>query len=330
MRKCKKNRILKYYIIYSIIAVFFMLPFKGFSQFPYDDSLSFCESVNDSLNLSTLSFDSTDYLGIYFFFGSDSVTNSMLTLSYDSISKAYGGEWSNDILFLYDKDFDPKKMEDSIRLVLQDSNGHLYCSPVPGIINSPFGWRRWQYHTGVDLSLKTGDTVRCAFDGVVRISKWGSGYGNCVIVRHLNGLETLYGHLSASKVVPNQSVKAGDLIGLGGCTGRCYGAHLHFEIRYLGIPINPALLIDLQNQVLWNDTVYLSKNSFQYLNDVKKSNTLAAGTTYTGDAVYYTIKSGDTLSKIARYYGTTVTAICSLNGIKSTSILSIGKTLRVK
>ena len=125
---------------------------------------------------------------------------------------------------------------------------------------------------------------------------------------------------------------------MGGCTGQCYGAHLHFEIRYLGIPINPNLFIDLKNFTVWKDTVYLSRKSFQYLTDTKKTystatsytNTATGTVTGTGTGVYYTIKSGDTLSKIARYYGTTVNAICLLNGITSTTILKIGRTILVK
>jgi murein DD-endopeptidase MepM/ murein hydrolase activator NlpD len=316
--------------ILILSVVFILLNTAGVAaQFISDDSVLTFESPNDSIDLSSAYFDYTDSTGIYFFYDVDTVTSSILTLSYDSISKAYGGAWSNEVLFLFDKDFDPSTMEDSIRVVLQDST-HKFVMPVPGTLNSPFGWRKWQYHYGDDLSLKTGDTVRSAFDGVVRIAKWGWGYGNCIIIRHLNGLETLYGHLSATKVVANQEVKAGDLIGLGGCTGRCYGAHLHFEIRYLGVPINPEYMVDIEGKKLKKDTIYLSKKSFQYITDTKKTATVATTTTYTGTGAWYTIKSGDTLSKIARYYGTTVSTICTLNGISATSILRIGQTLKIK
>ena len=138
-------------------------------------------------------------------------------------------------------------MDDSIRIILEDNVGHCYSPPRIGRINSEFGWRRWQFHYGLDIGLNKGDTVRSAFDGVIRISKWGWGYGNVIVIRHTNGLETLYGHLSASKVVPNQFVKAGDVIGLGGSTGRSTGPHLHFEIRYLGVPINPNNFINTKN-----------------------------------------------------------------------------------
>jgi murein DD-endopeptidase MepM/ murein hydrolase activator NlpD len=262
----------------------------------------------------------SDSLGALFF-SSDSSASAFIPFSTDSLTKAYGGDWSNDILFLFNKDFDPTKMEDSVMVILEDNIGHCFSPPKAGIVNSNFGWRRWQFHYGIDIDLDRGDTVRSVFDGIVRISKWGWGYGNVVVIRHNNGLETLYGHLSASKVVPNQSVKAGDLIGLGGSTGRSTGPHLHFEIRYQGAPLNPNSLIDFANFKVWKDTAYISKSSFQYVSDIKK---------IAGSAKYYTIKNGDNLSKIAIKYGTYVSNICRLNGIKPTTILQVGRTIRVR
>ncbi|HNW98385.1 MAG TPA: peptidoglycan DD-metalloendopeptidase family protein [Bacteroidales bacterium] len=325
MKNTKNISYHNYIFCFFVFILSFTNTFTTFAQYINDDSLNIYESPNDSIDLTSEYF--TDSTGIYFFFDNDSITDN-IALSYDSISKAYGGSWSNnDALFLYDKDFNPAIMNDSIKVILQDNEGHCYYEPVPGFITSNFGWRRWQYHYGVDLSLHTGDTVRCAFDGVVRISKWGGGYGNCVVIRHNNGLETLYGHLYKSKVVPNQVLKAGDIIGLGGSTGRSTGPHLHFEIRYLGIAINPNSLIDFKNQTLWNDTAFLTKKSFQYISTYKKG---SYASKYTGPGVYYSIKSGDSLSRIAVRYGTSVNAICKLNGIKSTTLLKIGRTIRVK
>lgn len=299
-----------------------------------DDTLNVRESLGDSLNLSSSYFTGDFLLGnpadsLYFYTevyngGSAYIPDSaraISTLSPDSLAKAYGGVWSNEILFLFDKDFDPSKMEDSVRIVMKDSGEGDYYQPVPGVVTSPFGWRRWQFHCGMDIDLDKGDTVRAAFDGVVRYAKWGSGYGNCIIIRLNNGLENLYGHLSAIKVQPNQKVKAGELIGLGGSTGRSTGPHLHFEIRYKGAPLNPASIIDFENKTLKSDVVYLSKKNFKYVNDVKM---------VAGSMKYYTVKSGDTLSKIALKTGTSVTALCRLNGISSATILQIGKVLRVR
>jgi murein DD-endopeptidase MepM/ murein hydrolase activator NlpD len=290
-------------------------------QLQRNDTIEIYESQNDSLDITSGFYDVYDSLGALFF-TPDTLSSAAITAySPDSLNKAYGGDWSNDQLFIFNKDFDPSKMEDSIQVVLQDNDGHCFYQPWSGVITSNFGWRRWQFHYGVDLGLHKGDTVRCAFDGVVRYTKWGYGYGNVIIVRHLNGLETLYGHLSASKVVPNQKVKAGDIIGLGGSTGRSTGPHLHFEIRYQGAPLNPNSLIDFKTFSVWKDTAYISKSSFRYVADIKK---------VAYSANYYTIRSGDTLGRIAAMYGTSVNAICYLNGIKSSSILSIGRTIRVR
>jgi len=294
--------------------------YSASAQEDRDDTINVVESLSDSTNLISGFFDVYDSLGSLFF-NPDSVASFTSTYSSDSLTKAYGGDWSNDVLFLFSKDFDPAKMVDSIRIILQDNEGHCYNPPRIGGINSGFGWRRWQFHYGMDIQLSMGDTVRAAFDGVVRISKWGWGYGNCIVIRHNNGLETLYGHLSASKVVANQPVKAGDVIGLGGSTGRSTGPHLHFEIRYLGVPINPTTLIDFTNYCVLKDTVYLTKRNFQYYSDIKK----VAGT-----AKYYTIRSGDTLSKIALKCGSNVATICAVNGIKPSTILQVGRTIRVR
>ncbi|HQH19727.1 MAG TPA: M23 family metallopeptidase, partial [Bacteroidales bacterium] len=238
----------------------------------------------------------------------------------DSLNAAFGGDWSNDILFLFNKESDISKMEDSVLVVLKNDK-NFFSSPKEGPINSDFGWRRRRFHYGIDIDLNIGDTVKSTFDGIVRVSKWVSGYGNVIIVRHFNGLETLYGHLTCSKVLPNQEVKAGELIGLGGSTGRSTGPHLHYEIRYKGSPLNPNQLINFKTAALVKDSIYLSKKSFKYISDIKK----AATTTK-----YYKVKPGDSLSKIAVKNGTSVSNLCRLNGIKQTSTLAVGRTLRVK
>ncbi|MGD0711316.1 MAG: M23 family metallopeptidase [Bacteroidales bacterium] len=306
-----------------LLLLLFMFAFKtDYAQFYSEDSTNVYESLSDSSNLTSGYFDANDALRSLFI-SSDSTYTSIKAFSSDSLTKAYDGDWSNDELFLSSKDFDPSKMEDSIRVVLQDNAGHCFYMPRQGIITSGFGWRRWQFHYGVDVGLHTGDTVRAAFDGIVRVSKfqWSWGFGNVIVIRHQNGLETLYGHLSASKVVPNQAVKAGDIIGFGGSTGRSTGPHLHFEIRYKGTPINPNILIDLNTFSLKKDTVYISKKTFGYYTDVKK---------VVANARYYTIRNGDTLSKIALYYGTSVASICNLNGISPATLLNVGRTLRVR
>ncbi len=292
-------------------------PVNVFSQKNGEDTIYVFESMNDSTDLTSYYFPIADSIGYYFFNYTDS--NFVATLSLDSLTKNYEN-WNNDILF-FNKSFDPSKIQDSIMMVMQDSV-HRFFPPILGPITSNFGWRRRGFHYGIDLNLETGDTVRSAFDGIVRVAKmgWGGGYGNVIIIRNSNGFESLYGHLSGIKVLPNQEVKAGDIIGLGGNTGRSYGSHLHFEIRYHGIAMNPEYFINFSSFTVKKDTVYLTKKSFGYVSAIQK---------IAGATKYYKVKSGDSLSKIASKNGTTVAYLCKLNGIKATKVLQVGQVIKV-
>lgn len=137
-----------------------------------------------------------------------------------------------------------------------------FCFPYKGVRTSPYGWRWGRAHTGVDIALNVGDNVYAAFDGVVRVAKYNGGYGNMVLIRHYNNLETLYGHMSALKVKPGQKVKAGDVIGLGGSTGKSTGPHLHFECRLLYACIDPEWIVDLKNNCLKTKIIKIDKSFF--------------------------------------------------------------------
>ena len=187
-------------------------------------------------------------------------------------------------------------------------------------ITSHYGWRWRRMHHGIDLALKTGTPIKSAFDGVVRISSYNRrGYGHYIVVRHNNGLETVYGHLSKRNVVKGDEVKAGDVIGLGGNTGRSTGPHLHFEARFVGQTINPAILFDFKNHVAHKDSYLFTK--------VKKKS--YSGGSYSGSSIVY-VRRGDNLGAIARRNRTTVTRLCQLNRIKSTTVLQIGQKIRVR
>ncbi len=219
------------------------------------------------------------------------------------------------------------------------SNYHM---PIPGYITSPFGYRpRFRrMHKGVDLKLHTGDTVRAAFDGKVRLTRYERrGYGYYVILRHTNGLETIYGHLSRFLVKPNQDVKAGDPIALGGSTGRSTGPHLHFETRFMGYAINPMAIFDFENQVTHTDTYTFTKDTYQDSRDYSpRANARYASKVTTKTNKYsnhssrksYKVRSGDTLGKIAINNHTSVKNLCRLNGISTNTILKPGKVLRVR
>jgi len=192
--------------------------------------------------------------------------------------------------------------------------------PHPGYVTSPYGWRRHRMHKGTDIKVQVGDSIRAAWAGQVRIVGWDPrGYGYFVVVRHENGLETVYGHLSRPMVDEYEMVPAGYVLGLGGNTGRSTGSHLHWEIRYLGEAINPANVVDFGSGQL--------KNANEYVIGIKAMKQARAEA---AARKYHKVRSGDTLSGIAKKYGTTVKKLCALNGIKETKILQIGQKIRVR
>ena len=210
-----------------------------------------------------------------------------------------------------------------------------YHHPANYRITSNYGYRHKRMHRGVDLGYPEGTPVAAAWDGIVRISKGTAntgGYGNLVVIRHDNGLETYYAHLSRRLVNPGQMVKAGDIIGLGGNTGRSYGAHLHFEVRYLGNDMNPNRLIDFDNFKTKYDTLYISgytvstPNPSQTTAQPQQPQQPKKPAT---SAQYYKVRKGDNLGKIAAKYHTTVSKIKKLNHLRSDFIRE-GQRLRVR
>ena len=202
-----------------------------------------------------------------------------------------------------------------------------FCMPTPNTrITDVFGYRprRRRAHYGLDIKVYVGDTIRAAFDGKVRIVKnqGRRGYGKYVVIRHDNGLETVYGHLSKQLVDINQLVKAGEPIALGGNTGRSTGSHLHFETRFLGIAINPIYMFDFPKQDIVADTYTFRKT--KGVRSAGSHDTQVAD----GTIRYHKVKSGDTLSRIAKVRGVSVSTLCKLNRIKPTTTLRIGQVLR--
>ena len=234
-----------------------------------------------------------------------------------------------------------------------------FCYPHPGKLISAYGMRGRRMHSGSDIKGALGDTIRSAFCGIVRVSKPYSGYGNVVVVRHNNGLETVYAHNSRNFVKVGQEVEAGQPLGLIGRTGRATTEHLHFEVRVYGQAINPALLLDFENRSLRAGTMTIERKGTRIVAVTKNDNgqTIESETrsipaapdpaktgaalakaplggsppaqASSGEAVYHTIVKGDTLSALAKKYGTTVASICKLSGISSTTVLQLGKKLRV-
>ena len=200
-----------------------------------------------------------------------------------------------------------------------------YSMPTPSTrVTDIYGYRprRRRVHHGLDIKVQTGDTIYAAFDGKVRIASYERrGYGNFVVLRHENGIETLYGHLSKKLVVVNQNVKSGDPIGLGGNTGRSFGSHLHFETILMGQSINPAFMFDFVNQKAATERYVYRKPGTKYIENGKVK-------TVGPQPKYHKVRSGDTVSKIAHKHGVSQKTIFKLNGINGRTVLRPGMTLR--
>ena len=233
---------------------------------------------------------------------------------------------------------DGRSYRDSLKLKLTDLLRQRYAKmPLATTpVTSGFAFRGYRWHYGMDLDLETGDSVKSAFDGVVRISAWdGGGYGNYILVRHYNGLETIYGHLSKSLVSVGTFVKAGQLIGYGGSTGRSTGSHLHFEVRYQGNPINPALMYDFPDYKLRKDNFTITAALFNYYSRaIGRGRSRSRYSSSSGrpsrarQVVSHKVRSGDTMSEVAERYGVRVSTLKKLNpGVKT---LQPGRKLRIK
>ena len=236
------------------------------------------------------------------------------------------------------------ELPDSFRISLKN-----FCMPTTNrVLTSNFGARWGRQHKGLDIKVYIGDTIRAAFDGKVRVVRYeGRGYGKYVVIRHDNGLETYYAHMSKQLVVEDQEVRAGDPIGLGGNTGRSTGSHLHFETRLCGVALNPAILFDFRNQDVVDDSYMFRKSTYQREsalatrlrgvngaslgaddNDDIELAIAAPEASYKQENRFHKVKRGETLFSIARKRGTTVDAIMKMNHLKKSSKLKPGQILK--
>jgi len=280
-----------------LLALIF-IPIMSFSQRNADAIVDTAETKNGAVLLYK------NYTWEYL--GNEPV---MMSIEEDS-SGIFSNQWINDQIFAY------KIQRDSIKdtvLVLVDSI-HPFQMPIYGHLFRGFTYT----HKGLDIKLSKGDTVRAAFNGVVRYAKYNrGGFGNLVIIRHYNRLESYYAHNSKILVKINQVVRSGDPISLGGSSGRSRGPHCHFELRYKDIPLDALRVIDFDNQKLIASVFPITKTVF-YPND------------YNPNAVYHKIKSGDTLGHLASKYHSNVKEICAMNKIKTNTKLRIGSSIRVR
>ena len=236
------------------------------------------------------------------------------------------------------------ELPDSFRIDLRG----FYMPTTSRVLTSNFGSRWGRQHKGLDIKVYIGDTIRAAFSGKVRMVKYeAAGYGKYVVIRHYNGLETIYGHMSKQLVEEDQEVRAGDPIGLGGNTGRSTGSHLHFETRLCGVALNPTLMFDFVNQDVVSDFYMFRRDTYQSegrlanslrgvgaqkvvasADDDNRRATTTTAKSKTRKARYHKVRRGDTLGAIARRFGTSVNALCRLNGISKSSRLMPGQRLR--
>lgn len=272
--------------------------------------------------------------------------------------KVYKDHWRTNQVFAY-PDVSLGSLPESMEIQLIENLGDFHV-PVLGRISSRYGPRGRSMHKGIDIGLPTGEPIFAAFEGKVRYARYNSGgYGYLVILRHPNGLETYYGHLCKLNVAVDDYVVAGQVIGYGGNTGRSRGPHLHFEVRYADLTFDPERIIDFSTGQLKYHTFVLERGYFNVSSKMTEAleeyddvdgvftddngnplsseeivealeDAAAKPKPTVNDAIYYRVKSGDNLSKIAARYGTSVGAICRLNNISSKSTLRIGQRLRVK
>ena len=157
-----------------------------------------------------------------------------------------------------DEVYDPFTITNTFRLDLEKIEEKAWAYPLPDArVISPYGGAR--RHSGVDLKTKPNDEIYAAFDGEVVASGPYYGYGNCIRIKHAYGLETLYSHQSKNMVKKGDKVKAGQVIGLTGRTGRATTEHLHFEVSFGGKRLDPAIIFDHSNHKLKAATLHLTK-----------------------------------------------------------------------
>jgi murein DD-endopeptidase MepM/ murein hydrolase activator NlpD len=204
------------------------------------------------------------------------------------------------------------------------------------VVTSRYGWRKGKAHQGIDIDLVTGDSVFAMLDGIVRFVNYNSGHGKTVVVRHFNGLETVYAHLSKYAVKVNDTVKRGQLLGNGGTTGNARGSHLHLRVNYNGVAINPEYVFDFNDDnTIRSHELWVTKHwTTPYFHSSKRQSELELLVTENQaieslkkEKTIYIVKRGDTLSGISRKNNVSIKAICELNKIKTTSVLKIGQKL---
>jgi len=281
--------------------------------------------------------------------------NALTLIEKDSVvipfSALYQNSWGGENTRLKTNIFD--KSRDYILPLQIDSSNFVFPTVRKMHVCSHFGMRSGRMHTGMDIKQNLGDTIVAAWDGIVRMAtKNYYGYGGTIVIRHSNGLETLYAHLSGIEVKENQAVKAGELIGFAGRTGRATTEHLHFETRFLYEYFDPRIIIDFNTFSLKADTLYIRKGKFSgslhFTPDVEKEEEQLSDSVIITENLedmekvekreekpivkpsFYIVKKGDTLYSIAKNNKIDIKYLCKINNITQESVLQIGQKLKLE
>ena len=321
---------------YTLLVLSIVLPLLSMAQLPKEDGIHERGMMKNRTNVGK---ESSEYqIGII----KDTVRFRKSLMNFVGTSLVYddAAENEEDILkettphstSIHRKKKDFSNLNDAILIPLVDNKNQKYFSfPSDGVrVTSHFGPRRRRYHYGIDLGLRVGEPIRSMFDGKVRVAKRAGAYGNLVVIEHDNQLETYYAHLSKIHVAPGDEIKAGEVLGLGGSTGRSTGPHLHLEIRYEGAAINPEDVINFSTYALVDNTLELTKDNFRHHSTRNNNVRLANNNTKATKGGKYTkVRKGETLSVIAKRNGTTVQKLAKLNKIKGSKIKA-GQKIRVR
>lgn len=238
--------------------------------------------------------------------------------AFDDIIPAEGmySQWDTEVVHYYGQN--TIEQFANTRLTLAHNSNCDFFFPVPNaLITSKFGprGRRHKMHKGIDIDLETGDAVYSAFEGKVRYAMYNESYGNCVVIRHPNGLETYYAHLSKIHVKSGDYVQAGVHLGDGGNTGHSRGSHLHFEVRFLGVAIDPFTIIKEGENKLALQSFVVNQHS-EKVAVIRTSEK------------FHLVQPGDDLHRIAELYCVPVSVLIELNAISEDQMLALDSRIR--
>ncbi|HHT52754.1 MAG: peptidoglycan DD-metalloendopeptidase family protein [Bacteroidales bacterium] len=237
-----------------------------------------------------------------------------------------------DTLHIRSEELEVPFYHDTLRFILVDGENTPFSFPCAGKVILDYGTHKKLFHPGIDFELHENAPIVSCFDGVVRIAREYGEYGKVVVIRHYNGLETVYARLGHIDVFPGQIIKGGNLIGTVGRTHPDQNPILHFEVRFFNRFLNPHRMINLDTRTLQSNRMVVTPLDFLEVPIIYPEETQQSTTTSgTKKPIYHTVKQGDTLYRIARQYNTTPEKLIQLNNLKGDgSNIQSGQKIRVE